>query len=281
MGWRCSSISEELREIADLSWLEVSCAWDFSRDGRSLTFWDGDSSTSEIGFDTYVRDINGAAPVKPGPGDLGVFSPKSDRILTSLPPLRNLGLLPIGAGDSKVIDGYGIQNHLAMAWLPDGQTISFAGSETGQGWRMYLQDIAGEKPRAITPEILQPNTYDGSSASPDGNFVWARDTSGKGWLYPIKDGTPTALQNLLPRDQWIQWTTDSHGAYVFNGDELPARVYRIEFQSGKRTEMFTVMPADAAGVAAISAVRMTPDETSYAYSYVRLLSKLFVVTGLK
>jgi len=266
----------------DLSWLAGSCVSDISSDGRTLTFWDGtDSATSELGFDTYVRDIDGAAPVKLGPGDLGVFSPKSDWVLTSLPPLHNLELLPIGAGNSKLIDGYGIQNHLAMAWLPDGQTISFAGNEAGQGWRIYLQDIAGGKPRAITPEILQPNTYDGSSASPNGNLVWARDTSGKGWLYPIKGGAPTALQNLLPRDQWIQWATDSHGAYVFNSDELPARVYRIEFQSGKRTEMFTVMPADAAGVAAISAVRITPDEASYAYSYVRLLSKLFVVTGLK
>ena len=46
---------------------------------------------------------------------------------------------------------YGIQNHVAMAWLPDGHTVSFAGNETGQGWRIYLQDIGGGEPRPITP----------------------------------------------------------------------------------------------------------------------------------
>lgn len=228
-----------------------------------------------------MGDANGAAPVKLGPGDLGVFSPKSDWVLTALPPAHNLELLPTGTGDAKVIEGHGVQNHVAMAWLPDGQTISFAGNETGQGWRIYLQDIGGGKPRAITPDILQPNTYDGPSASPDGALVWARDTSGNGWLYPVQGGSPIALRNLLPDDQWIRWTADSQGAYVFNANRLPARVYRIEFQSGKRTEMFTVMPADAAGVAAISTVRMTRDGTSYAYSYDRLLSKLFLVTRVK
>jgi eukaryotic-like serine/threonine-protein kinase len=266
----------------DLSWLAGSCVSDISRDGRTLTFWDGtDSATSNVGFDTYMGDINGAAPVKLGPGDLGVFSPKSDWVLTALPPAHNLELLPTGAGDAKVIDGYGIQNHVAMAWLPDGRTISFAGNDTGQAWRMYLRDIGGGKPRAITPDILQPNTYDGPSASPDGALVWARDTAGKGRLYPIKGGASIPLRNLLPEDQWIKWTADGQGAYVFNASGLPARVYRIDFQSGKRTEIFSVMPADAAGVAAISVVRMTPDEASYAYSYVRLLSKLFLVTGVK
>jgi len=266
----------------DLSWLGGSCVSDISQDGHTLTFWDGtDSATSDVGFDTYAGDINGAAPVRLGPGDLGVFSPKSDWVLAALPSTHNLELLPTGAGDAKVIDGYGIQNHVAMAWLPDGQTISFAGNETAQGWRMYLQDISGGKPRAITPDILPPNTYDGASASPDGTLVWARDTSGKGWLYAIKGGASIPLQNLLPEDQWIRWTSDSQGAYVFHGDGLPARVYRLDFRSGKRKEMFTVMPADMAGVAVISAVRMAPDETLYAYSYIRLLSKLFLVTQVK
>lgn len=266
----------------DLSWLAGSCVSDISENGHTLSFWDGtDSATSDIGFDTYVRDIDGAAPVRLGPGYLGVFSPKSDWVLAVLPPSHNLEVLPTGAGDARVIDGYGIQNHVAMAWLPDGRTISFAGNETGRGWRIYLQDVGGGQPRAITPEILQPNTYDGPTASPDGALAWARDTSGTGWLYPIKGGASIRLRNLLPEDQWIRWTADSQGAYVFNTNGLPARVYRINFRTDQRTQMFAVMPSDGAGVSVISAVRTTPDGTSYAYSYIRLLSKLFVVTGVK
>ena len=266
----------------DLSWLGSSCVSDISPDGHSVTFWDGsDSATSDIGFDTYLRNIDHADPVKLGPGDLGVFSPDSKWVLAVLPSTHKLELLPTGVGDIRTIDGYGVQNHLAMAWLPDGKAVSFAGNEAGQGWRIYLQDISQGKPRAITPEITQPSTYDGRSASPDGRLVWARDLNRMGWLYPVKGGKPLVAKSLSPNDQWISWTADSRAAYVFTGDGIPARVLRIDFDTGKRTQMFTITPADPAGVATLSAVRITPDGKSYAYSYVRLLSKLFVVTGVQ
>jgi Tol biopolymer transport system component len=266
----------------DLSWLGSSCVSDISPDGHLVTFWDGsDSATSDIGFDTYLRNVDRADPVKLGPGDLGVFSPDSKWVLAVLPSAHKLELLPTGVGDIKTVDGYGVQNHLALAWLPGGRTVSFAGNEAGQGWRIYLQDLSQGQPRAITPKITQPNTYDGPSTSRDGRLVWARDLNRMGWLYPVKGGKPLALKSLAPDDQWISWTADSRGAFVFTGDGIPARVFRIAFNTGSRTQIFTIMPADPAGVAALSAVRITPDGKTYAYSYVRLLSKLFLVTGIK
>jgi eukaryotic-like serine/threonine-protein kinase len=265
-----------------LSWLGSSCVSDISRDGHSLTFWDGsESTTSDLGFDTYFRSLDGSAPVKLGPGHLGVFSPDGKWVLAPLPSAHNLVLLPTGAGEVKTVDGYGVQNHLAMAWFPDAETVSFAGNETGQGWRIYVQNLSGGRPKAITPEIAQPNTYDGPSASPDGGLVWARDLQLKGWLYPTNGGRPTMLNVLAPEDHWLSWTPDGKGAYVFTADALPSRVFHIDFSKGKRTEVFTVMPSDPAGVAALSVIRLSPDAKSYAYSYVRVLSKLFVVTGVK
>ena len=41
------------------------------------------------------------------------------------------------------------------------------------------------------------------------------------------------------------------------------------------------LPADAAGVTQIAFVIPTPDGRSYVYSYLRLLSYLYVVQGLK
>jgi hypothetical protein len=41
------------------------------------------------------------------------------------------------------------------------------------------------------------------------------------------------------------------------------------------------MPPDAAGVVEIVSVVLTPDVASYAYSYHRILSDLFLVEGLK
>ena len=42
-----------------------------------------------------------------------------------------------------------------------------------------------------------------------------------------------------------------------------------------------LMPPDAAGVVEIVSVVLTPDVASYAYSYHRILSDLFLVDGLK
>ena len=41
------------------------------------------------------------------------------------------------------------------------------------------------------------------------------------------------------------------------------------------------MPPDAAGVVEIVWIVLTPDAESYAYSYHRILSDLFLVEGLK
>ncbi len=265
-----------------LSWLGSSCVSDISRDGRSLIFWDGsESATSDIGFDTYLRSLDGGAPVKLGPGDLGVFSPDGKWVLAELPSAHKLALLPTRAGETKMIDGFGVQNHLAMAWLPDADTIAFAGNEAEKGWRIYLQSLSGGSPRAITPEIAEPNTYDGPAASPDGRFVWARGLQLAGSLYPIGGGTPIPLRGLAPTDRWINWTPDSRGAYVFNADSIPTRVFRIDFSSGQRSEVFAVTPSDSAGVSTLSSIRVASDDKSYAYSYIRVLSKLFVVTGVR
>jgi hypothetical protein len=41
------------------------------------------------------------------------------------------------------------------------------------------------------------------------------------------------------------------------------------------------MPSDAAGVSAISPPLVTPDGQSYAYNFIRTLSDLYLVEGLR
>ncbi len=41
------------------------------------------------------------------------------------------------------------------------------------------------------------------------------------------------------------------------------------------------MPADPAGVFYVPLVALTPDAKSYVYSYLRVLSELYIVDGLK
>ena len=58
------------------------------------------------------------------------------------------------------------------------------------------------------------------------------------------------------------------------------RVNRLELATGHQELWRTLMPADAAGVSNLSPYP-TPSGEAYAYNYVRSLSDLYLVEGLK
>jgi hypothetical protein len=78
----------------------------------------------------------------------------------------------------------------------------------------------------------------------------------------------------------LRFGDDGRSLFVWKRD-LPARVYRIDLETGKRELWKELMPVDPGGVERISNVVVTPDARSYAYTFSRLLSDLFVVEGLK
>jgi hypothetical protein len=61
---------------------------------------------------------------------------------------------------------------------------------------------------------------------------------------------------------------------------IPSRVSRVKVGTGARRPWRTVIPPDPTGVVRIFPVLVTPDGRSYAYSYGRYLSTLYVVSGL-
>ena len=75
--------------------------------------------------------------------------------------------------------------------------------------------------------------------------------------------------------------SDGKSLYVKGPGELPARVFRVNPFSGKRELWKQFAPSDLAGVVVVQGIVMTPDAAAYAYSYVRILSDLYVAEGLK
>jgi hypothetical protein len=55
----------------------------------------------------------------------------------------------------------------------------------------------------------------------------------------------------------------------------------VNTATGHREWWKTIEPADPAGIDAVIRILVTPDGTSYCHDYVRILSELFVVEGLK
>jgi hypothetical protein len=118
-------------------------------------------------------------------------------------------------------------------------------------------------------------------ASPDGKFLFVRDTSGNAKLFPVAGGPPQDVAGWMPDDVWITWAKDGKQAYVFHDEQSSANVYRLDVTTGKRGFVAKLAPADTAGVTSISSVLYTPDGKAYAYSGTQELSELFIVDGVR
>jgi len=259
----------------ELSWLDLSMVTDISPDGKKIIL----SESGEGGeYSIYLRKTDGSPAVRLGPGWVGTMSPDEKWVLTTDiradPP--QLVLLPTGPGDPVILTRDRL-NHAHGRFLPDGKQIVFAAGEPGRDRLLYIQPIAGGEARSISrAEVLATGPV-----SPDGRFTAGRSLANRITLYPTAPGDPVAIPGVAPQERAVEWSPDGKSLYVYRRGELPLRVFRVEVASGKRELWREFAPSDPAGVVEIQGVQMTPDASAYAYTYVRILSDLFVAEGLK
>ncbi len=275
MLWRGPGEEKE----REFSWLDFSSARDLSADGTTLLFAEPGEGGGP-GSSAYLRKMDGSPAVRLGEGTAWGLSPDGNWAISIIRPdsdRRQMVVVPTGVGEPKIIPRDGL-TVLEAAWLPDGKRILFSATEPGRGVRLYVRDLAGGKPRALTPEgySLFPRTV-----SPDGKLVAVRGPDRRLYLYPVEGGEPTALVGLTSDDRPVGFTPDGRFLYVFRLGEVPAKVYRYGVASGRKELWKELMPADAAGLNTINRVVVTPDGRAYAYSYIRNLSNLYLVEGLK
>ena len=100
-------------------------------------------------------------------------------------------------------------------------------------------------------------------------------------LYPLEGGEPKPFPTKLEdNDAIVRFEPDGKSMLVAQRG-VPARVFRVSLDSGRREEIRQITPPDPAGVQTVTAIHFSADGKSYAYSYFRILSDLWVVDGLK
>jgi len=206
------------------------------------------------------------------------LSPDGKWALASNPstPMQ-LTLLPTKAGEPKQLPPDGIV-HLAARWFPDGQRILVSGNEPGHNVRLYVEDLTGAKPEAITPEAIDPAEF---AISPDGKFVAAIGPDHHGAIYPVDKSQAHQINGMESKDVPVGWSADGQSIFVYQRGALPANVYRLNFQTGQRMLLKQLVPFDSSGVYLVGPVLVTPDAKTYVYNYRRVLSDLSLVEGLK
>ena len=261
----------------ELSWFDSSLPAALSADGKLLLFAEvGEAGGANYGV--YLRGTDGSAAIKLGDGNPQALSPdgKWALCITHTSP-EQVYLLPTKAGASKAVTNDGI-DHIGATWHPDGKRIVFSGTEPGHAMRIYVQDLEGGKPKPISPE---GGGNVGVFVSPDGKFASGFGPDGKRWFFPIDEGEARPIPGLQAHDGLDGWSEDGRSIFVHNRAGLPCIVSRVDLATGKRTTWKQIAPADAAGVDSAGNIYLTPDAKSFVYSYVRTLSDLYVVEGLK
>jgi Tol biopolymer transport system component len=261
----------------DFTWLDWSFPVTLSADGQTLLFRE-EGEAGGPSYAVYVRKTDGSPAVRLGDGQSLALSPDGKWALSCTGDKQtDLFLLPTGPGEPRALKGHDII-HSSATWFPDGKRILMAGTEPNHGLRLYMQDIESDKIEAVTPEGTNGFSY---ALSPDGKSIAAVGPDDKAYLFPVPSGDPRPIKGLEPGEVPVEWAADGRSLYVYQGGELPAKVFRLELDSGKRTLWKQLMPPDPAGVEFIGPVLPTPDGKSYVYGYRRLLSDLYLVEGLQ
>jgi Tol biopolymer transport system component len=260
----------------DLSWLDGSWVFDISDDAKLLLLLElsyGERRNTSI----YLRKTDGSPAVMLGYGNRPTLSPDHKWVAAiGLDPAQStLFLLPAGAGETRALTQAGM-HYLSVEWFPNGHEVLFTANEAGKGPRTYVQDVSGGPPRAITPEGVR-----GSLLSPDGTSMITQN-AGKYYVYPIAGGTSRLIEGMEPGDRPIHWAADGRHIFLQHSvvDDTALQLSRLDVTSGKKELWKEIGPSDPVGVRMANVV-VTPDGKSYAYSYQRDVSNLFLVKGPK
>jgi eukaryotic-like serine/threonine-protein kinase len=269
----------------DLSWLDYSYPADLSADGKTLLFDEEGigggvqyGNAQELTYAVYIRNTDGTPAIRLGEGGATALSPDQKWAIVQTPSSpEQLRLLPTGAGETQSLTNDSI-NHQWARWFPDGKRFVFSGNEPGRGVRLYSQDVSNGKPKAISPEGFDAQAF---AISPDGQTVVGIGPDQKGYLLSSSGGDPRVVNGLEPGDIPINWGQDGRSLYLYRTGEVPAKVYRLELGTAKKTVWKQIAPLDPTGVSTIGPILMTPDGKSYVYGFHRTLGDLYLVEGLK
>ncbi len=257
----------------DLAWFDQSLLNDLSADGAVVLF-------SDRGESIFLRRTDGSAALRLSEG-FPYYSARlsPDRkwvVATPSAEQHRLVLLPTGAGEVRRIEPPAD----SPEWFPDGRRLLLRLHRPNAPPALAVYDISARTTRPLPlPAGIEGNDGD-VAVSPDGRRIAIVDSAGATWVFPADGGaarkTPGEFQGQL-----IGWSDSGKHVFLYRIGDVPGRVMRLDIDSGKAELWKELRPEELAGVVRIHPVRVAPDGRSWAYTYTRVLSNLYVVEGLK
>jgi len=225
----------------------------------------------------YIRSIDGEPAVRLGDGVCAAFSPDGRHVLAGQNALGEAMVIPTGVGKPRSLRTEGLRVSYGD-WLPDGREVVLLASEEGQGRRFYRYEIESGKVRLLNESVIGSLQF---KVSPDGSVLVARGEDGSLALFPLDGSAPRPFAQLDGSYRPAGWAGDSRSFFVSRAAELPAKVSRVDVETGAMEPWTEVTPLSRSGVDGINSIRITLDGERYVYSYPRTHSVLHHARGLR
>jgi serine/threonine protein kinase len=232
----------------------------------------------------YVRPVDGGPPVRIGEGHGRgrPLTPDGKWIIVDTggtPP--HLEMLPVGAGVPRLLPMPHLETLIAWHPFADGERLLLHGNAPAQPPHLFEMLLADGAMR----QISQVPVGWPARLSNDGQHVAAMGENDTVLLLRVAGGEARPVPGCVAGDLPICWTPDDRALYVYRRGRTSVPIERVDITTGERTPWHTIRPADPAGINDIApgyvmTVYITPDGQRYAYSYRRVLSDLYVVSGL-
>jgi len=261
----------------DLSVFDAGVPAALSLDGKMLLMTEVGEAGGQ-GYSVYLRPTDGSPATRLGEGLACDLSGDGKLALsrTFTKPAKLL-LLPTLGAPQEIATG-NIEPGCGH-FVPGGKNIVFTGEEADHKAGLYLLELsAGAVPKLIA-RILAADPLS-PAVTKDGKFALAPDASGKFWFYPIAGGEARPALGLLPDDS-IAGAGSGSTLYVYHQSAPPQVIFELDAATGQRRPWKELGPADRSGATNTFFAVVAPDGNSYAYTYDRILSELYLVKGLK
>jgi DNA-binding winged helix-turn-helix (wHTH) protein len=224
-----------------------------------------------------LRPTSGSPPTRLGTGRPSALSPDG-RLAAVVPALdrRRIDLLPTRPGPPGRLTFDGIAEYHWLRWVDEGRRVVFLAREPGRPPRVFVGSPDGGRARPVTPEgrVTRPELV-----APDGGLLSTCGEHGVPCVYRL-DAEPLTVRGLEGR-QALAVHPSGDLRVQARGARFPMKVERLEPARGARTAFAVLAPPDRVGAGGVSRLVVSGDGKSFAYTFSRRLSELYLVPRVR